>query len=194
MRIQKHNGREQVLLELYIGIGVWVCILMLIGAFFMRPFWIFALALIVGGGGACLQAYSIYDTLDRALELPRKNAKSFATGRSILRLILCMGLMAGGIMIHWVAFVGVTVGLIALKVSALLNPVLKKFLYKGIDNSEDIETDDRANDTCDTENMSEGEKRKQKKRKMINGADDTPDTENVIDGVDDTLDIEENNI
>ena len=181
MRIQKNNGPKQVLLELYIGIGIWVCILMLIGAFFMRPFWIFAPALVVGGGGACLQAYSIYDTLDRALELPRKNAKSFATGRSILRLILCMGLMAGGIMIHWVAFVGVTVGLIALKVSALLNPVLKKFLYKGIDNSEDIDSVDRVNDTPDTENV-------------IDGVKDTPDTENVIDGVDDTLDIEENNI
>lgn len=132
---------RKVLKELYIGIAIHACAFLLIGMFFMRPFWIYALALMVGALGACLHAYGIYDTLDRALELPEKNARSFATTRCIVRLLLCMALMVGGILIHWSAFVGITVGLLGLKISAFFNPLLKKFLTKleRVDNTLDIE-------------------------------------------------------
>lgn len=131
-----YQAPRRVLKELYIGIIMWISVIMILGVFVMRPLLLFEAGLIVGGAGACLQAYGIYDTLDRALELSKKNAKSFAMVRSILRLILCLVLMGGAALIHWSAFVGTAVGLISLKVSALLNPVVKKIIYKNIKNSQ----------------------------------------------------------
>lgn len=138
---------RKVLKELYIGIGIHVVVFMIIGSIFMRPVWIYIPALIVGGLGACFQAYGIYDTLDRALELSSKGAKSFATTRSIFRLIMCMAIMIGGILIHWTAFVGVTVGLLGLKISAFMNPFVKKLIIKFNGNKEI----DRVDSTLDIE-------------------------------------------
>lgn len=132
---------RKVLKELYIGIIIYACVFMIIGIIFMRPVWLYALALAVGALGACFQAYHIYDTLDRALDLSAKSAKSFASVRCIFRLVLCMALMIGGILIDWAAFVGVAVGLMGLKISAFLNPVVKKLIKRF----------DRVEDTLDIE-------------------------------------------
>lgn len=131
----------RVLKELYIGIAVCAVAFLVVGCIFMRPIWIYALALAVGAGGACFQAYSIYDTLDRTLDLVPKSAKGFATIRSISRLLVCMGLMIGAILIHWTAFVGVTIGLMCLKFSAFINPLIRKYMNKidGVDDTLDIE-------------------------------------------------------
>lgn len=141
-----YEAPKRVLKELYIGIAVWVGFLMILGVPVMRPLLLFEGGLLLGGAGACLQAYGIYDTLDRALELPKKNAKSFATGRSILRLVLCLLLMGGAAVLHWSAFVGVAVGLISLKVSALLNPLIKKIIYKNIQISQKHDKNDRQSE------------------------------------------------
>lgn len=134
------NSRR-VLKELYIGIIVSAIVFMIIGCIFIRPIWIYAISIAVGGAGACIQAYSIYDALDRSLELDPKKAEAFSSFRSMLRLLLCLGLMVGAIIIHLTAFVGVTVGLFTLKISALINPFIKKYMNKidGVDNTLDIE-------------------------------------------------------
>lgn len=132
---------RRVLKELYIGIAIYAFIFMIIGIIFMKPVWVYAVSLLVGAAGACVQAYNMYDTLDRALDLPAKNAKGFTMIRSMLRLLICMVLMIGGILIHWTAFVGVTVGLLGLKISAFFNPVVKKIMIKleRVDDTLDIE-------------------------------------------------------
>lgn len=132
---------QKVLKEVYIGIAIYACIFMVIGVIFIRPAWIYAVALILGSIGACFQIRHIYDTLDRALELDSKNAKSFATVRSLFRLAICMGLMIGGILINWSAFVGVAVGLMGLKVSAFLNPLVGRILnrFDRVENTLDID-------------------------------------------------------
>ena len=106
---------RKVLMELYIGIAVHVLLFMLLGAVFMRPVWLYELALLAGGGASCLMMLHAYDCLDRALEMQAKNAKAFITVRVVLRLIVRLVLMAAGIMIHWAAFVGVVIGLLAPK-------------------------------------------------------------------------------
>ncbi|MBO5425477.1 MAG: hypothetical protein J6A25_08185 [Lachnospiraceae bacterium] len=131
----------RVIKELYIGIGISALAFLILGCFLMRPYWIYALALVIGSVCACFQAYSIYETLDITLDLAPKKAKGFAMVRSIIRLLICMGLMIGGILIHWVAFVGVTIGLLTLKISAFLNPLISKRMNKidGVDDTLDIE-------------------------------------------------------
>ncbi|MCM1400308.1 MAG: ATP synthase subunit I [Clostridium sp.] len=113
-------------MQLYIGIGIYFAVFGILGVIFMRPIWLFIVSLFVGCAAACFIAYNMYDVLDRALELETGKAKSFVTIRSMIRLVVCLVLMAAGIMVDWVSFVGVTVGLLGLKVSAFLNPVVRK--------------------------------------------------------------------
>lgn len=131
-----NNKALRVLKELYIGIAIYALIFALIGIIFMRPIWIYLLALVVGAVGAGVQAYSIYDTLDITLELSEKKAKNFAMIKSMTRLVICLVLMIVAIIIHWTAFVGVTIGLLGLKISAFMNPIIKKLTTK-IDGVED---------------------------------------------------------
>lgn len=117
---------RRVLMQLYIGIGIYFAVFGVLGVIFMRPIWLFILSLFVGCAAACFIAYNMYDVLDRALELETGKAKSFVTVRSMIRLGVCLVLMAAGIMVDWVSFVGVTVGLLGLKVSAFMNPLVRK--------------------------------------------------------------------
>lgn len=117
---------RRVLMQLYIGIGIYFAVFGVLGIIFMRPIWLFIISLLVGCAAACFIAYNMYDVLDRALELETGKAKSFVTIRSMIRLGLCLVLMAAGIMVDWVSFVGVTVGLLGLKVSAFINPLIRK--------------------------------------------------------------------
>lgn len=142
---------RKVLMELYMGIAVHVLAFMLIGAVFMRPVWIYELALLVGGAASCLMMFNVYDCLDRALEMQAKSAKSFMTVRVLLRLIIRLGLMVAGIMLHWTAFVGVVVGLLAPKTSAYLNPRIKKLLGRYRNNKKTDNTLTGVNDTLDIE-------------------------------------------
>ncbi len=136
-----NNKALRVLKELYIGIAIYALIFALIGIIFMRPIWIYLLALVVGAVGAGFQAYSIYDTLDITLELSEKKAKNFAMIKSMTRLVICLVLMIVAIIIHWTAFVGVTIGLLGLKISAFMNPIIKKLTTKidGVEDTLDIE-------------------------------------------------------
>lgn len=122
--------KPSVLKELYIGIGIVALFFMILGIIVMRPFWIFAIGLLLGASGACLWLYSMFDVLDKALDLTKKGAKNFVALRSILRLIIIMVFMGLALYIHWNAFVGVAVGLLSLKISALLNPYVKKYITK----------------------------------------------------------------
>lgn len=131
--------KPKVLKELYIGIGLVALFFLILGIIVMRPFWIFAVGLLVGTLGACLWLYSMFDVLDRALDLGKKNAKNFVAVRSILRLLLVMGILGVSLFIHWNAFVGVAVGLLSLKISALVNPYVKRYITKTEDSYTSID-------------------------------------------------------
>ena len=52
---------HRILKEMYIGMAVCMIVFLAIGAFFMRPYYIFALALLVGNLGGALRIYHIYE-------------------------------------------------------------------------------------------------------------------------------------
>lgn len=147
---------RKLLRQLYIGIALYGAVFMILGVIFLRPAWLYALSLVAGLIAACFMAYNMYDVLDRALELEAHSAKGFVTIRSMARLMVCLVLMIVGIKLDWVSFVGVTVGLLGLKVSAFINPLVRVLLHEQIvtpesamkpaEDDEDDEADDYEDD------------------------------------------------
>ncbi len=146
-RVNSRQAPIKVLKELFLGIGVSSVIFMAVGAIFLRPVWLYILFVLLGAIGAAVSAYNMYDTLDRALDLNRDDAKKFSTVRSILRIVVCMIILIVSINIDVVAFVGAVLGYFSLKISAFLNPFIKRVLYgktdkdmiEGVDDTLDIE-------------------------------------------------------
>ena len=60
---------HRILKEMYIGMAVCMIVFLAIGAFFMRPYYIFALALLVAISAGHCAFTSIYDVLDQALDM-----------------------------------------------------------------------------------------------------------------------------
>ena len=117
--------------ELYLGIIIVEVFFLIIGIFLMRPYYLFAIGIGIGILGAFFEVYHMYDCLDKALSMPPKNARSYVTSRSFIRLVSSAALMLIGFCIHWVTFVGIAISLISIKVSALVNPLVRRITDKG---------------------------------------------------------------
>ena len=95
---------HRILKEMYIGMAVCMIVFLAIGAFFMRPYYIFALALLVGNLGGALRIYHIYDVLDQALDMGEAGAKKKVIVNSLLRMIVTLALLVGSIFLGIQAF------------------------------------------------------------------------------------------
>lgn len=128
--LKRMSGKPETrtLLELYIGVLLLGAGILLIGLIFARPMWMYALGVVAGTATAMVQLYNMYDTLDRALGAEEGKARSYITAKSMLRLILITVVMVVAYFIGFMAFVGVVLGLFTVKLSALINPWLKKHL------------------------------------------------------------------
>lgn len=118
----------RTLLELYVGIIVCSLILLGVGLIFLRPMWMYLVGVIIGAAVAMFQLYNMYDTIERALSVDESKARGYMTSKSMLRLILSAVVMIIAYFIGFMAFVGAIVGLFSLKLSALINPLVKKYL------------------------------------------------------------------
>jgi small-conductance mechanosensitive channel len=126
----------QTIKELYIGLIIYGIFFVILGMIFMRPIWLYALALVAGLIASAGLIYDMYVNLDKALDMDSEKARSHTTAHSFLRLFVAAGLMVIGIVIHWSAFVGITVGLLGIKVSAFMNPWIRKILEKREQNTD----------------------------------------------------------
>lgn len=128
LRRMSKRPETRTLLELYVGI-IASCIIMLgVGLIFLRPMWMYLVGIIGGGLGAAFQLYNMYDTIDRALSVDEGKARGYMTAKSMFRLIISAVIMVVAYFIGVAAFVGSILGLFSLKISALINPLIKKLL------------------------------------------------------------------
>ena len=128
LRRMSKKPETRTLLELYVGI-IFSCILMLgVGLIFARPIWMYLVGIIGGALGAAFQLYNMYDTIDRALSADEGKARGYMTSKSMFRLIIAAIIMVVAYFIGFVAFIGAILGLFSLKISALINPLVKKLL------------------------------------------------------------------
>lgn len=130
---------HRVLKEMYIGMGICMIAFLALGAFFMRSYYVFAIALLVGNVGGVLRIYHMYDILDQALDMEQEGAKRKTIIHSLLRTAISVALMVGSMFISGTAFVGVTIGLIEPKISAYFNPQIRKLLIRlGLETEEEL--------------------------------------------------------
>lgn len=121
---------HRIMKELYIGMAVCMIVFLAIGAFFMRPYYIFALALLVGNLGGALRVYHIYDVLDQALDMGEAGAKKKVIINSLLRMVVTLALLVGSIYFGITAFAGVALGMIEPKICAYLQPKIRRILIR----------------------------------------------------------------
>ncbi len=128
--LKRMSGKPETrtLLELYVGIIVSAVIVLGVGLIFARPMWMYAVGLVLGVGATMFQLYNMYDTIDRALSVDEGKARGYMTSKSMIRLIISAVVMIIAYFIGFVAFVGAVLGLFSLKLSAMMNPLVRKFL------------------------------------------------------------------
>lgn len=119
---------KRTLRQIYVGIALHGVIFGILGIIFMRPIWMYELGLLAGLLGAMGVTYNMYTTIESALDMHPDGARKHVTLHSLLRLLGSAALMIVAILIDWTAFVGVTVGLIGLKISAFMNPFIRRFI------------------------------------------------------------------
>ena len=117
--------------DLYAGIVLFSLLILLIGLLLVRQKLPFALGVLLGGAVSCGLGTHMYRSLDVALELPSDAAVKYTRKRSGLRMIF-MGITVGVSCIFPACLnvFGVVFGLLTLKFSAYLQPVIHIFTTK----------------------------------------------------------------
>ena len=118
----------RVLHDLYVGIMLFSLMILAAGMIFVEGKLAFALGVFLGGGGACAVSFHMYRSLDVALELPKDAAVKYIRKRTGIRMLF-MGILVGisCVFSEYLNVCGVVFGLLTLKFSAYLQPVIHIF-------------------------------------------------------------------
>lgn len=127
---ERSEEKNNTCLELWIGIAFCGIIFTLAGLFFVADPVSYFVGVLVGAILAAFSVYHMEKTLIIALELPEKNATSYAITRNLLRygvvvLVFFLLLYTG-----WGNPLAAFLGLMTMKVSAYLQPITHKAIQK----------------------------------------------------------------
>lgn len=117
--------------EMMIGIVIADVIIMIAGIWFFPNKIIYLTGVILGAVIAELLLHHMFQSLDVALDLEPKAAEKYARSKSIKRLLM-MGLAVSiaGILPQYFNVVGTCFGVLGLKFSAYLQPLVHKYIFK----------------------------------------------------------------
>lgn len=115
----------------YIGIGIYAVIIELVGIFFSEDILSYTLGLIFGVLIAVFLFGHMAKTLDHALDLQEKDASKYVRFQSFLRLVIMLAALTIGLLTKQLQFITVLLGVLGLKIGALIAPFILKRLYPG---------------------------------------------------------------
>lgn len=123
-----------------IGIGIYAALVEVVGIFFSEDILFYTLGLLFGVMVAVLLIIHMTKTLDKGLDLPQEQATKYIRKQSFLRLFIMLVALIIGIVIPYFNFITVILGLLGLKIGALMAPKFLKWLYpdRYITKTEDI--------------------------------------------------------
>ncbi len=129
LRIRRDREAGRMLAELIFGIILLSLCIAVPGTIFLPGRWYFLGGLIVGAVAAILLVINMYDSIDAAISMNEKRAKSYASFHGVIRVTIMAALLALAIWIDVYCFAGVGTGVLTLKLSGLLHkPIAKLFL------------------------------------------------------------------
>ncbi len=125
----KDKGKR-TLADLIIGI-VLIDLLALVGNIFCKNKLAYSLGLLLGCIVAIFMCVHMYVTLEKAMLCDNKKAKTKTKLAAFLRMIVMVAALAAGALLpRYVSIISVMIGILALKVSALMQPLTDKFVLK----------------------------------------------------------------
>ncbi|MCR5149437.1 MAG: hypothetical protein K6C35_10820 [Eubacterium sp.] len=132
LRLRRDDSAGHVLAQLIIGIFL-ISIIFLAAGLIIVPGTgkiFYLVGLLAGAALAVAAVINMYDALDAGLRLNEKGAATYIRNRSLLRIALAFVILLVAVFINIYAFVGVTLGLISIKLSGLSNKFIRRYLTK----------------------------------------------------------------
>lgn len=123
------NQVKETLTGFLIGIGIYTLLIEAVGLFFSEDILSYTLGLLFGAGIAVFLIFHMAKTLDKALDLSQAEASKYVKRQSFLRLFLMLVVMVIGLAAKRLNFIAIVLGLLGLKMGALLAPFFLKRLY-----------------------------------------------------------------
>lgn len=123
------NQVKETLTGFLIGIGIYTVLIEAVGFFFSEDVLSYTLGLLFGVLIAIFLIFHMAKTLDKALDLPQTQATKYVKRQSFFRLFIMLLAMIAGLAIDWMNFIAVVLGMLGLKIGALIAPVFLKRLY-----------------------------------------------------------------
>lgn len=118
--------------DLIFGIGIYMLILEMIGLIFIEDKLPYTIGNVFGCAVAIGLAFSMYNSIVKALDMVPEQAQKYTTKKSILRLLVMFVAVGVGMTFNWINYVSVILGILGLKVSAFMQPFIYEYITKKI--------------------------------------------------------------
>ena len=149
-RIRRDPVAGRTLAELILGIWILSLGIALIGTIVLPGRWYFLGGVIVGAATATGLVINMYDSIDAAISMNEKRARSYASWHGVLRIIITGVLLGIAIWISTYSFAGVALGVATLKLSGLLHGPFSR-LFSRLMGEEPYKDDEEALKRIDSE-------------------------------------------
>lgn len=120
---------KQTLTGFFIGIGIYAAIVEMVGIFFSEELNSYTMGLALGTIVSIALIFHMAVTLNKALDLPQEKATGYVRRQSFLRLLLMLAALIAGLVFDKFNFIALVLGLLGLKIGALIAPFFLKRLY-----------------------------------------------------------------
>ncbi len=123
------NQVKETITGFLIGIIIYAVMIEAVGIFFSEDIFSYTLGLMFGVVIAVFLMIHMAKTLNKALDLPEAQATKYVRKQSFLRLFVMLLALIISLAIDWFNFIAVVLGMLGLKIGALIAPVFLKKLY-----------------------------------------------------------------
>lgn len=114
-----------------LGLSVYAVVVEIIGIFFSGDILSYTIGLAIGVIAAVLLFLHMAWTLNRAFDYPEAGATKYVRKQSFLRLLMMLIVMLPGMFFSKIRFISLILGLLGLKIGALIAPFFLRRLYPG---------------------------------------------------------------
>ena len=139
--ILNNDKGKRTAFDLIAGIIVYDILALLIGGivriFFDYLFRAYALGILIGMAVAVFMVVHMYTVLEKAVLCDKKNAKRKTKLGAFLRMLVMAAALAVSVLIpQYLSIIGVFLGIFALKIAALTQPLIDRFILKFVKKEE----------------------------------------------------------